>query len=271
MKRFLTPVILTALTIVAVALFMTQPARADIVVFTAQLLATNEVPAVTNADISAFGNVTVTLDTTANTARFDVSVNNVVASSTLILSHIHEGAAGVVGPVRVDSGLSPTNNVPLVNGSASFTRSNLTVATDVRDRILANPAGFYFNVHSNLNPSGIVRGQLVRATAAGGVNAPTLSQWGAILMTLLFIAACTFFLVGRGKTLFAGDSASMLVAPVKAIDWPLFVKVALNVEVMIALVLLALRANMVDVFGALASGVALSYIVHLLIASARKR
>jgi hypothetical protein len=28
--------------------------------------------------------------------------------------------------------------------------------------ILNNPAGFYFNVHSTLNPGGVARGQLVR-------------------------------------------------------------------------------------------------------------
>jgi hypothetical protein len=228
------------------------------------------VPPVSNADANAFGNVTVTLDTTANTARFDVSVNG-VASPVLILSHIHEGAAGVNGPIRVDSGISPGSPITITNGSATFTRSNLAVATDVRDRILANPAGFYFNVHSSLNPGGVVRGQLVRAAAAAGVSAPTLSQWGAILMTLLFIAACTFFLVGRGKSVFATDHNSMIVVPVKAVDWRLFAKVALNVEVLIALVLLALRAGTVDVFGALASGLPLAYIVHLLIASARKK
>jgi hypothetical protein len=27
--------------------------------------------------------------------------------------------------------------------------------------IVANPAGFYFNVHTTLNPGGVVRGQLV--------------------------------------------------------------------------------------------------------------
>jgi hypothetical protein len=271
MKRFLAPIILTALTIFAVASLMTQPARADIVVFTAQLLASNEVPPVGNDDRNAFGSVTVTLDTTANTARFDFGVSGLVAATQIILAHVHEGAAGVNGPIRIDSNISPANSLPVVNGGVAFSRSNLTVPTDVRDRLLANPAGFYFNVHSNVNPGGVVRGQLVRATAAGGVNAPTLSQWGAILMTLLFIGACTFFMVGRGRTLLAGDNASMMVAPVKALDWRLFVKVALNVEAMTALVLLAVRADMVDVFGALASGLALSYIVHLLIASARKK
>ena len=28
--------------------------------------------------------------------------------------------------------------------------------------VLANPAGHYFNMHSALNPIGVVRGQLVR-------------------------------------------------------------------------------------------------------------
>ncbi|MBA2305270.1 MAG: CHRD domain-containing protein [Acidobacteria bacterium] len=28
--------------------------------------------------------------------------------------------------------------------------------------IISNPAGWYFNVHSTLNPTGAVRGQLVR-------------------------------------------------------------------------------------------------------------
>src|ERR1044072_9405317 len=150
MKRFITPIILMVLTVFSVIGFMTQPARADIVVFTAQLLASNEVPPVSNADANAFGNVTVTLDTTANTARCDVSANS-VTRPVLILSHIHEGAAGVQRPIRVDSGISPASPITLVNGSATFTRSNLAVPTDVRDRILANPAGFYFNVHSSLN------------------------------------------------------------------------------------------------------------------------
>ena len=28
--------------------------------------------------------------------------------------------------------------------------------------IINNPAGFYFNAHSTLNPGGVVRGQLVK-------------------------------------------------------------------------------------------------------------
>src|SRR5207247_7274850 len=141
-----------------------------------------------------------------------------VAASSIILSHIHEGPAGVAGPVRVDSGISPAAPIPVVNGSASFSKSGISGPADVTTRLLATPSGFYFNVHSNLNPGSVVRGQLVRQAAVVGGSAPTLSQWGAILMGLLVIAICIFFLLGR-KTSMAlpGGSASVaLQAPMKA-------------------------------------------------------
>src|SRR6266850_1093691 len=199
MKRTIASIAVMVLTIVSVASMMMRSARADIVVFTAQLLASNEVPPVSNADQSAFGSVTVTVDTVSNLYRFDWGVGNVAASS-IILSHIHEAAAGVNGPVRVDSLISPAAPIAVVSGNASFSRSGLTGPADVTTRLLANPAGFYFNIHSNLNPGGVVRGQLVRQAAATTGGAPTLSEWGAILMGLLVIAICIFFLLGRSKT-----------------------------------------------------------------------
>jgi hypothetical protein len=36
------------------------------------------------------------------------------------------------------------------------------VTLDQAAGIIANPAGFYFNVHTALNPGGAVRGQLSR-------------------------------------------------------------------------------------------------------------
>lgn len=274
MKRTIASLILTALTVISVASVMMQPARADIVQFTAALLASNEVPPITNADRNAFGTVLITIDTVANTARFQFSVEN-IASPQIILAHIHEGPAGVIGPVRVDSGLSPANPLTVVNGSASLDRSNLTVPADVRDRLLANPSGFYFNVHSTLNPVGVARGQLVRVAAATpGTNAPTLSEWGAILMTLLFIAAGTFFLIGRGRsaaTLAGVETSATFAGPVKAIDWKSLAKVALYVEAATALVLVALSAGAVDVIGALTSGLLVAFILNLFIGGARRR
>ncbi len=272
MKKSIASIAVMTLTILSVASMMMRSARADIVVFTAQLLASNEVPPISNADLNAFGNVSVVLDTATNTYRFDWNVNN-VAASTILLSHIHEAPAGVNGPVRVDSGLNAGSNViPVVNGSAAFSKSGIVPATDaagITQRLLANPAGFYFNIHSNLNPGGVVRGQLVRQAAAPTTGAPTLSEWGAILMGLLIIAACVFFLVGRSKTsmaLAAAAPSPTFDGPMKAIDWRVLAKVTLYVEAAIALALIALSARAVDVAGALTSGLVVAFILHLLVA-----
>lgn len=273
MKKSLASIIVMTLTILSITLMVIRSARADTVIFTAQLLASNETPPVSNADANAFGNVTVTVDTVASTYRFDWAVNG-VAASAIILSHIHEGAAGVPGPVRVDSGLAPvTNQITVVNGSASFSKSGISGPADVTTRLLANPAGFYFNIHSNLNPGGVVRGQLVRAATTPGTGAPTLSEWGAILMGLLIIAACLFFLAGRSKTAMAFVGAPPASSPqsVRAIDWKLLAKVTLVVEAVIGLALIALSAKGVDVAGALASGLVVAFVLHLLIGSTQRR
>jgi len=52
--------------------------------------------------------------------------------------------------------------VTITNGVASFTKSNINVDPAVAQRILSNPAGFYFNVHTTLNPGGVARGTLNR-------------------------------------------------------------------------------------------------------------
>ena len=275
MKKSIASIAVMALTIVSVASMMMRSARADIVTFRAQLLASNEVPPVSNADLNAFGNVVVVVDTATNLYFFEWSVNNVAAPS-IILSHIHEQVAGQNGPVRVDSGISNASPIPVVNGSAAFSKSGIVPATDaagITTRLLANPAGFYFNVHSNLNPGGVVRGQLVRQAAAPS-GVPTLSEWGAILMGLLIVAVGVFFLVGRGRTpiALAGAAPSATFGePMKATDWRLLAKVTLYVEVAIALALIALSARSVDVAGALTSGLVVAFILHLLIGSGRRR
>jgi hypothetical protein len=43
-----------------------------------------------------------------------------------------------------------------------LTIANVPVSADAAAAILANPAGYYFNLHSALNPIGVVRGQLAK-------------------------------------------------------------------------------------------------------------
>ena len=97
------------------------------------------------------------------------------------LAHIHRGAAGVAGPIEID----------LTAPSAGSSSGCLAIVLTLADEIVADPAGFYFNVHNGEFPAGAVRGQLglgpssnsvyllgepLRAydsrTAAGGAKCP---------------------------------------------------------------------------------------------------
>lgn len=137
--------------------------------FTAALSPANEVPPVTNAESTGSGTATITLDTTTNssgqitaaTATFVVNLSGFPAGASMNIAHIHQGANTCACPVVVNTGLTAGNNV-LTTGSGTFTVAGIAVTADIASAILANPSGFYFNVHSTLNPGGAARGQLSR-------------------------------------------------------------------------------------------------------------
>jgi hypothetical protein len=284
MKRSIATLLLAFVTAVSIMGLVAPPAAAqtETVVFTAQLLSGNEVPPIANAEAGANGTVIITFTLTrsggvitAASATFEFIVNNLQPNSVVILAHIHRGVAGVNGPIVVDSGLSPATPIPAVNGTVTFSRSGLALSPSLAQEIINNPSGFYFNVHTVLNPGGVVRGQLVPQQQGGGqpgIGAPTLSEWGMILMTLLIVAAGTFFLMKRGGAMsVASAGASTFDGPAMAVDFGLLAKVTLVIEAVVAVALLALKADPVDVAGALASGLIVAFIVHLFIGNARRR
>lgn len=139
-------------------------------VFTATLLPANEVPAINNAENTGSGNVTVTVNITrdasntitAATATFQVNVSGFPSTTNFTIAHIHEGNSTVAnGPIKVNTTLA-SGEVVLVNGAASFTKANINVPLDVAQAMLDNPAGYYFNVHTQLNGGGVARGQLTK-------------------------------------------------------------------------------------------------------------
>jgi len=137
-------------------------------VFAATLAASNEVPPITNAESGANGQATVTMNTVRDSAGAITSATVDVtatfagfpAGTVATLAHIHIGAAGVAGAVVVPM-VPAAGEVTFPNGTGSFVKSGFPVTpVDLANQIIANPAGFYFNVHTGLNPGGAVRGQL---------------------------------------------------------------------------------------------------------------
>ena len=154
----------------------TAPADPNLAVFTAQLSAANEVgggtPQSTSQETNARGDVRIEFllsrdsgnNVTGATVTFIVNFTGFPQGAVWRQAHIHRGASGIAGGVVVDTGLAPANPIELVNGGITghrFENVSVTNASLVNE-ILTNPAGFYFNAHSVVNPSGAVRGQLVR-------------------------------------------------------------------------------------------------------------
>jgi hypothetical protein len=146
----------------------TTPTPPNKFVFLATLAASNEVPPITNAESGASGQATVTMNTvrdsggaiTSATVDVTATFTGFPAGSMATLAHIHTGAAGVAGGVLV-SMVPAAGEVTFPNGSGSYVRGGFPVTpVDIANQIINNPAGFYFNVHTPLNPGGAVRGQL---------------------------------------------------------------------------------------------------------------
>ena len=139
-------------------------------VFVAQLSPANENPAITNAEAGGRGAaqiaMTVTRDSsgtvTGGFATMTFQLAGFNGDTRVVGAHIHRGAAGVNGPVIVNTGLSGVNVFPLSGGTGQFTATDVPVDAETMRSILENPAGWYFNVHSPLNPGGFARGQLTR-------------------------------------------------------------------------------------------------------------
>jgi len=149
----------------------TAPSSPNTVTFSAALLPSNEVPAISNAEQSGRGTASIIFNLTRNTAGaiqsgtidFHYDLTGFPAGTTINLSHIHPGAAGVNGNVLVSTGQSAAAALGLPNGAGSWeARAVSTADAATLQAIIDNPAGYYFNVHSSTNPGGVARGQLVK-------------------------------------------------------------------------------------------------------------
>jgi hypothetical protein len=139
--------------------------------FTAALLPSNEVPAITNAENSGRGTGTLTLHLTrdasgaitAATADLGVDVTGFPAGTPINIMHIHNAAAGTNGGIVINSGLAAGEIVLQTGSQSGIIKSGIPgVTPTLAQDIINNPANYYYNIHTTINPGGVARGQLVK-------------------------------------------------------------------------------------------------------------
>lgn len=155
MDRRLLPLALVSAGVLAMGgVALAVPAGAESLLFTASLSGANEVPP---SGSSASGLATFTVDTETNEVCVDAFVTGL--SGPVEGDHIHQGAAGVNGPVVVD-----------FSGSLD---TCVTASAEIVSAMVATPSAFYFNIHTDEFSSGEVRGQLALQVQPPGTTIGT--------------------------------------------------------------------------------------------------
>ena len=98
---------------------------------------------------SGSGYITVVVDPPKGTACY---IMNVGTLDNITAAHIHIGGPGETG--------RPVVNLEVPEGGTSGGCTE--VAADVSAALLANPGGYYVNVHTRAFPTGAIRGQLAK-------------------------------------------------------------------------------------------------------------
>ncbi len=129
----------------------------------------SEVPPIT--DVNGIGTGTITINSRRNAlgeviggiVTFTVNYD-FVGEQRFSGLHIHEQVAGVNGSVVINTGISNSNQVIAPTGKGTINIPvTITAATLAAfKRLLANPTGFYVNIHTTVKPGGIIRGQLTQ-------------------------------------------------------------------------------------------------------------
>ena len=113
------------------------------------------------SDSTGSGSARLTINSGQEEVCWDIHVSGLTTPITA--SHIHRGNAGTNGPVVVPFFQFATpSTATAFSGCASHNAINITTSERaLLNAIIANPSGYYVNVHTTKHPAGEVRGQLV--------------------------------------------------------------------------------------------------------------
>jgi len=127
-------------------------------------------------DEDGSGTATITIDPDTGEVCYDLTVEGI---QPVTASHIHIGAAGESGDVVV----------PLDVDGFEGSSSDCVDASDADlDAIIANPAGYYVNIHTEDFPAGAIRGQLVADSPDTAMETPTTSPLAVLGLLLVGMA-----------------------------------------------------------------------------------
>ncbi len=163
----------------------------DVMTFSVLMSPANEVPAIDGLDATAAARVLVrsirAADGSIAVAGVTFDVNHRFPGAAEFTGlHIHDGAAGVLGPVRVSSGLAAFTSA---TGIGNIDLTQLFAEGDglaTLNSLIRNPENHYLNLHTRVNPGGAVRAPMAAASTAlpnvvdviSGVSDPALRTGG---------------------------------------------------------------------------------------------
>jgi uncharacterized protein (TIGR03437 family) len=147
-----------------------QVMRAESTTLLGLMSPANEVPPITNVTASGVGAIEAVRAYSngrlaAGVVTFDVNYS-LPGDSTIVGLHIHSGAAGVNGPVIINTGITAAASVTApANGLGTIVipvEVNTAAPTQVStlEGLFDSPGDYYINLHTSANPGGIIRSQL---------------------------------------------------------------------------------------------------------------
>jgi uncharacterized protein (TIGR03437 family) len=146
----------------------------ELTTFQSSLSPANEVPAIAGLDASAFSVVRIHSMRGENgaieaaTVTFDLN-HRFPGETEFTGLHIHDGAVGANGPVRVDSRMAAFTSA---TGFGNITETNLmeaATALATLNSMMVTPDRHYINLHTRVNAGGAVRSQMGTVRTASPV------------------------------------------------------------------------------------------------------
>ena len=167
-----------------IVLFGALPAQAATASFTATLSPAEEVP--NKGPEGASGTAKVDINTDNNQVCYDLKPSGLTEQPTA--GHIHQGAKGASGPIFIDFAIA-------TNGLKNCVTSDATKVAAV----MADPAGYYVNIHTPSFAAGAIRGQMV-AAAAATTGSTTGSSTGTSTLAATGAGSAVLVAVGLALT-----------------------------------------------------------------------